>query len=164
MDRIEVEVTGGCQCGAVRYRATAMLDNAHLCHCRMCQKAVGNLFAALVAAPRDALAWTRGTPARFRSSAHVDRGFCAACGTPLFYDNTEGGRVNLTIGSIDAPARFPPKGHTGTEARMPWFADLLGLVDHGPTAGADRGAWAAAIAASSRQHPDHDTDVWPPAR
>ena len=70
MERIDLTVTGGCQCGAVRYRATQMLDNAHLCHCRMCQKAVGNLFAALVAAPNDALEWTRGTPAAFRSSRH----------------------------------------------------------------------------------------------
>lgn len=48
-----------------------MLDNAHLCHCRMCQKAVGWLFAALVAAPNDALAFTRGDPATFLSSDRV---------------------------------------------------------------------------------------------
>ena len=40
MKRYDFLATGGCQCGAVRYRATAMLDNAHVCHCRMCQKAV----------------------------------------------------------------------------------------------------------------------------
>src|SRR3546814_5113994 len=73
--RIENQVSGGCQCGAVRYHASAMLDNAHLCHCRMCQKAVGNLFAALVAAPRDALVWTRGEPAVFHSSK-IGRASC----------------------------------------------------------------------------------------
>lgn len=108
MERVGITVTGGCQCGAVRYRATAMLDNAHLCHCRMCQKATGGLFAALVAAPNDALSWTRGTPATFRSSAHVDRGFCAACGTPLFYRG-DTGRTNLTIGSLDDPFRHAPR-------------------------------------------------------
>ena len=46
------KVTGGCQCGAVRYAASGTLDNAHICHCRMCQKAVGNyLHAALAGAP-----------------------------------------------------------------------------------------------------------------
>ena len=39
--------TGGCQCGAVRYAAYAPLNHSHFWHCRMCQKAVGNLFAAL---------------------------------------------------------------------------------------------------------------------
>ena len=39
--------TGGCQCGAVRYRVDQALDNAHVCHCRMCQKASGNYFLPL---------------------------------------------------------------------------------------------------------------------
>jgi hypothetical protein len=43
-----VMLTGGCQCGAVRYALTAMPEGAHFCHCRMCQKAVGGPFAALV--------------------------------------------------------------------------------------------------------------------
>lgn len=155
MRRIDVTVTGGCQCGAVRYRASAMLDNAHLCHCRMCQKAVGNIFAALVAAPNDALEWTRGEPAAFRSSAHVDRGFCVACGTPLYYRDLEGGRTNLTIGSLDDPAAFPPRTQMGSEARMPWFDALPLLEDIGATEAQDAD-WATAIAASSRQHADRD--------
>ena len=160
MKRIAIEVSGGCQCGAVRYRATAMLDNAHLCHCRMCQKAVGNIFAALVAAPKDAFAWTRGAPAMFRSSAHVERGFCAACGTPLFYNNLETSRINLTIGSLDNPAAFPPRSHTGIESKMPWFDALPALPDTGATGSGGSEAWAAAINASNRQHPDHDTEAW----
>jgi hypothetical protein len=155
-DRIARTVTGGCQCGAVRYRATAMLDNSHLCHCRMCQKAVGGLFAALVAAPDDALEWTRGAPSVFLSSEHVERGFCAACGTPLFYHGIQDGRTNLTIGSLDDPAAFPPKGQMGTEARMPWFEDLPGLRDYGATEAGDRAEWAEKIRRSSRQHPDRD--------
>ena len=38
--------TGGCQCGAVRYALYAEPTNPHVCHCRMCQKAFGNVFAA----------------------------------------------------------------------------------------------------------------------
>jgi hypothetical protein len=155
MERIDITVTGGCQCGAVRYRATQMLDNAHLCHCRMCQKAVGNIFAALVAAPNEALEWIRGTPAAFRSSEHVDRGFCAACGTPLYYRNLKGSRTNLTLGSLDDPAAFPPTTQMGSEARMPWFEDLPALKDTGTTEAQDP-EWAAAIAASNRQAPDGD--------
>src|SRR3546814_17577273 len=98
MKRIETQVSGGCQCGAVRYRASAMLDNAHLCHCRLCQKAVGNLFAALVAAPRDALVWTRGEPAVLHSSTHVALGVCRDSGSPLFFAYAEGDRVRETRG------------------------------------------------------------------
>ena len=160
MDRYAMEVSGGCQCGAVRYHATEMLDNSHICHCRMCQKAVGNIFAGLVAAPREAITWTRGTPARFRSSEHVDRGFCRDCGTPLFYDNTEGERVNFTIGSLDHPELFPPHANTGNEGQVPWFKSLTTIEQLGNTEDGQE-AWAAAIKSTSRQHPDHDTDRWP---
>lgn len=161
MERYKMDVSGGCQCGAVRYHATEMMDNAHICHCRMCQKAVGNIFAALVAAPREAITWTRGTPARFRSSDHVDRGFCANCGTPLFYEDTEGNRVNFTIGSLDHPELFPPGANTGTEGQVPWFETLVTIEDGGPTEAPDRESWWSAIKASNHQHPDHDTADWP---
>jgi len=155
-------ITGGCQCGAVRYATPVLHDNAHLCHCRMCQKAAGSLFAALVGTSKSDLTWTRGKPSVFRSSEHVERGFCGACGTPLFYNNMERERINLTIGSLDHPERVKPKGHDGIEARMPWFSDLTGLIDYGETEAGDAAEWAAAIRRTSRQHPDHDTAVWPP--
>jgi len=152
MERYAMEVSGGCQCGAVRYHATEMLDNSHICHCRMCQKAGGNIFAALVAAPREALVWTRGAPARFRSSGHVDRGFCRDCGTPLFYDDLEGGRINLTIGSLDHPELFPPHANTGQEGQVPWFTALTSIENGGVTE-AGQESWAAAIRATNHQHP-----------
>jgi len=161
MERYKIEVSGGCQCGAVRFHATEMLDNSHICHCRMCQKAAGNIFAALVAAPRDAITWTRGEPSRFRSSEHVDRGFCANCGTPLFYDDRQGDRVNFMIGALDHPEQFPPHANTGNESRVPWF-DTLPSIEHGGiTEDPEREDWWSAIQATSHQHPDHDTEVWP---
>ncbi|HEY2357583.1 MAG TPA: hypothetical protein VGH86_09040, partial [Phenylobacterium sp.] len=33
--------TGGCQCGAIRFRIDGELGEASICHCRMCQKALG---------------------------------------------------------------------------------------------------------------------------
>lgn len=161
MNRIDKEVSGGCQCGAVRYHTPQMLDNSHLCHCRMCQKAVGNIFAALVAAPDDKLVWTRGKPAVWRSSEHVERGFCANCGTPLFYHDVNNGRTNLTIGSLDNPSDFPPGANTGTEAQVTWFASVTAIEDGGATEdGVEE--WAAAIKATNHQHPDHDTGAWTP--
>jgi hypothetical protein len=161
MDAIAVIITGGCQCGAVRYRADTVLDSAHICHCRMCQKAVGNLFAALIGIPRDAFCWTRGTPSLFQSSDPVLRGFCGDCGTPLLYDYTASKHLNVTIGSLDNPAAFPPQVQFGKEARMPWFDDICRLADEGTTEETMAGA-VTAIRPSNHQHPDHDTDQWPP--
>lgn len=160
MERIEKSVTGGCQCGAVRYSASAVLDTSHICHCRMCQKAVGNFFAALVGIPRDAFEWTRGEPAVFHSSDPVTRGFCKDCGTPLTYDFTTSKHLNVTTGSLDDPAALPPKMQFGVEAQLPWFADICSLPDEGTTE-ETMSSVAPTIAASNHQHPDYDTESWP---
>lgn len=162
MERITGPFTGGCQCGAVRYCCAAVLDTSHICHCRMCQKATGNFFAALVGVPRAAFTWTRGAPATFASSDPVTRGFCRDCGTPLTYDYRTSAHLNITTGSLDNPAALPPKIQFGIEARMPWFASVPGQPDDGPTEMTMAGA-VAAIRASDHQHPDHETTHWPPA-
>jgi hypothetical protein len=146
--------TGGCQCGNVRYTTDRLIDNAHLCHCRMCQKAVGNIFAALVSTPKDALYWTSDIPAFWQSSGNVRRGFCANCGTPLYYDDTTSGQIGLTIGSLDDAARHIPLSHDGIEGRVPWFESINDIPDKGFTEMPEQAEWAAAIKASNRQHPD----------
>jgi hypothetical protein len=161
MERLDIAVTGGCQCGAVRYSSSQLMDNAHICHCRMCQKAVGNLFAALVGAPNDRLLWTRGEPSVFASSALAERGFCAQCGTPLFYRSIGGTRTGLTIGSLDNPAVAPPRTQVGMEGRYAVMDQLAALPDLGATED-DMIDEAPKIRASNHQHPDHDTELWPP--
>ena len=89
--------TGGCQCGAVRFRATGTLDDVSICHCRMCQKAFGAYYAPLVTVPDGRLEWTRGAPRHFQSSNLVRRGFCEACGTPLTYESPNG--VSVAAGA-----------------------------------------------------------------
>ncbi|HEX4196657.1 MAG TPA: GFA family protein [Caulobacteraceae bacterium] len=146
--------TGGCQCGAVRFAVDAPLGRASICHCRMCQKAGGGVFGAFVSGGN--LRWTRGAPAHFQSSNKVARGFCAACGTPLTFE-WNARTIQLAIGAFDEPARIPPAIQLDSPSRMPWFADLHGL----PSRAEDEAPWQAELV--SYQHPDHDTDAWPPA-
>jgi hypothetical protein len=145
--------TGGCQCGAVRYAVHSEPFNPHICHCRMCQKASGNLFQPFAAVELLGFAWTRGNPGIFKSSAAVERGFCRACGTPLSFRNVEDTYICLTIGSFDNPAAMRPALQVGTESRMPWFGDLAGLpqmTTEQSTPPEDMHKLA------SRQHPDFD--------
>jgi hypothetical protein len=149
--------SGGCQCGAVRYRIEGTLADAHICHCRMCQKAAGNYFMPLARARKADVQVTRGKLAWFFSSDIVRRGFCALCGTPLIFDIVEGDALNIVLGSLDHPAAVPPTAQTGLHSRMPWFSKLTDL----PTERSDSTAWYAAVAPSIHQHPDHDTQNWP---
>jgi hypothetical protein len=152
-------LSGGCQCGAVRFRAAALRSNPHVCYCRMCQKATGNLFAALVGVKHEHLSWTRDTPATFRSSEHVERGFCRDCGTSLFYHWVGGKHVSMSIGAFDEPHRIPILSQTGLEAKHPSLMHLSEVKEAGTTESNDP-VEAAAIKLSNHQHPDHDTEHW----
>jgi hypothetical protein len=153
--------TGGCQCGAIRYRYTERPRGAHVCHCRMCQKAFGAFYAPLVGGPRAAFEVTRGTIATFRSSDLVERGFCRDCGTPLTFDFLGGKGISVSIGSLDHPEEFPPVDQHGIEGRYDFANGIGHLLDRRATE-EEAPEIAAAIAASNRQHPDHDTAEWPP--
>ena len=69
LDLPEAALTGGCQCGAVRFRTTMQPTDVSYCHCRMCQRALGNLFATLAMFDQDRVEWTKGEPAVFASSS-----------------------------------------------------------------------------------------------
>lgn len=154
--------TGGCQCDAVRFALYGEPVRIGVCHCRMCQKAAGAPFMALADIPLTAFAWTRGTPATFRSSSRADRDFCARCGTPLSYRKIDGDKIELMCGAFDEPARVAPTYAVGTESKVAWVDALAGLA--GRTTETNMGA-AAVGAIVSTQHPDHDTpDDWEPPR
>jgi hypothetical protein len=112
---------GGCQCGAVRYALYVPPQNSHVCHCRMCQRATGGLFAALAGAPRSQFAWTKGKPGVFASSSVASRAFCVDCGTPLSFSyNLPQARFYVTIGSLDDPNAAPIVNQFGIESRLSW--------------------------------------------
>jgi hypothetical protein len=151
--------SGGCQCGAVRFRAEA-LGRASICHCRMCQKATGGFFGAYVTGR--GVTWTRGGPSYFPSSNKVQRGFCSACGTPLTFEPLEGippGQVELSIAAFDDPIVAAPVIQVNLEGKLNFVDHLADL----PTETESPGWVAFKSAVVSHQHPDHDTETWPPA-
>ena len=158
----EMRITGGCQCGAVRYALHAAPTNPHICHCRMCQKAFGSFFAPFAGVPVEAFELTRGTLAVFMSSGETERGFCRNCGTPLTIHDAGSPRISFSLGSLDEPEKVKPAKQYGVESRLSWFAALPGLPGDKSTE-EDDPALAARIRLTNHQHPDHDTEAWPPA-
>lgn len=123
-------VTGGCQCGAVRYALYVQPQNPHVCHCRMCQRATGGVFAALAGAPKSAFAWTKGEPGVFASSNLATRAYCRDCGTPLSFSyNLPEARFYVTIGSLDDPETAPIIIQYGVESRVSWVKFCEGVPE-----------------------------------
>ena len=126
---MENRVSGGCQCGRVRYSAVIDNDEAYLCHCRMCQRATGGVSIALKSVSRNNVTWTTCEPDRYPSSPIANRGFCSACGTSLTFEfaDEQSTEMDLTVGSFDDPYRFQPVSHFAIESRHDDWLDTSGL-------------------------------------
>ena len=123
-------MTGGCQCGRVRYEAQIASDDAYFCHCRMCQKATGGIAAAFVELKPELVYWL-SEPDWYDSSPIAHRPFCSACGTPLGFGWKDGtGGFDLTVGSFNDPARFRPVAHAGAESLHEGWLDTRALPRH----------------------------------
>ena len=146
-------LTGGCQCGAVRFAVAVAPTRISICHCRMCQKATGAPFASFAEIARENFTWTRGQPSSFKSSSIAERDYCAACGTPLSFHRIDGPKIEILTGTFDRPDRVVPTRQFGTESRLGWVVGIANLPSQTTLQnyGADKMATIV-----SHQHPDHD--------
>jgi hypothetical protein len=154
MSKEEQEVrTGGCQCGAVRFRIKGKLGRPSICHCRMCQKQFGGFFGPLVTAEGE-VEWPRNKPAYFQSSINIARGFCPQCGTPLTYKHPGG--LEIAIGAFDDRSDLAPQIQVNYGSRLPWVEQIFAAPVHD-----DPDYYSQQEGIISFQHPDHDTENWP---
>jgi hypothetical protein len=152
-DTAKPVLTGGCQCGAVRFALSAPPTKVSICHCRMCQKASGSPFASFAEIEKSDFAWTRGQPAAFRSSSIAERDFCADCGTPLSFRRIDGPRIEIMTGTFDRPDRLVPIRQYGTESRLGWVVAVANLRSQTTLQNYGQEKLAGIV---SHQHPDHD--------
>jgi hypothetical protein len=120
-----MEWTGGCLCGAIRYRASEAPQWASYCHCGMCRKVSGAPFMGFVEFPARTLQWTQGQPAQYHSSDGVIRRFCSTCGSSLTFEAD--GLVFISLGSLDSPEHVVVERHCYTKDRLPGIVLADGL-------------------------------------
>ena len=115
-------VTGGCQCGAVRYRV-ARIGRAYACHCTECRRQSASAFAISVPVWWDELA-VDGAVAEYRrlaaSGATTACAFCPACGVRLYHRSSARPDVATLKGGTldDTPV---PDAHLWVSRKVAWF-------------------------------------------
>ena len=120
-------MTGGCACGRIRFEAAIDSDEAYLCHCRMCQRASGNVSLAMKNLPQADVRWSM-VPDWYASSAIAERPYCSACGTSLGFRYRDGtDKMDLTVAAFDDPSRFKPASHFGAESIHEAWLDTTAL-------------------------------------
>jgi len=122
---------GGCCCGAIRYEVADSPTYETICHCQLCRGTTGAPVVAWFTAARDSVRLTGQEPARFNSSANGVRSFCSICGTQILFSSADHPHVvDVTIASLDDPARVPPRSHTFVRSKLAWMRISDGLEEY----------------------------------
>lgn len=121
---MELPITGGCLCGAVRYEISTPPISGFNCHCRTCQKAIGAPYFAGLFVPASALTIT-GNYKEYATVAAsgntVYRAFCPECGTSLFGRNSTFTDIRtVAAATLDDPGIFQPKKDIWVTDAQPW--------------------------------------------
>ena len=95
------------------------------CHCRDCQRATGSAYFAAVAVKASDFTLPSGEPTWHETTADrghpMRRGFCAACGSPLFLQNgARKGAMVLFASSLDDPSWYQPSRDIYVASAQPW--------------------------------------------
>jgi len=124
---------GGCLCGAVRLKVEGQPINVRLCHCRLCQKAMGSPYFARALFPQTAVT-IEGDTGRYPSSERLDRVFWKTCGTRLCTWRTNGSAAGIALAVFDDRHAFAPTEHIWVSEKMNWVRldDGLPQYPEGP--------------------------------
>ena len=117
-------LTGGCQCGAVRFTLGSTPVGLYICHCTECQKQSSSGFgescrvnSADVEMTGKVAEWSRTAA----SGSTVICVFCPQCGTRLFHKRAEYSEtMNIKAGTFDDTSWIKPAGHIWTKSKQPW--------------------------------------------
>jgi hypothetical protein len=131
-----VRMSGGCQCGNVRYEITGAPVELVVCHCKECQRQSGSGFGMSLFVADGGFRLTAGELKFFHVTCDSGRlktcAFCGDCGTRIYHST--GGSISLKPGTLDDTAWLRPTHHYWTQRKQPWVVipdDAVCIADDG---------------------------------
>jgi hypothetical protein len=127
-------LTGGCQCGRVRYEIAAEPVEIYVCHCRECRKQSASAFGISVMVPVAAFRLTKGEAREWTRPA--DSGnivvchFCATCGSRIWHDAPGDATISVKGGSLDEPPDLTGVPHIWTARKLHGVVIPEGVAQH----------------------------------
>jgi hypothetical protein len=118
--------SGGCACGAVRYRLTDAPYVVHCCHCRDCQRESGTAFALNAVIESARFAYEGPAPLVDTLPSESGAGQvvmrCPQCHVALWshYGGLDDKVTFVRVGTLDDPASCPPQAHLFVRSKQPW--------------------------------------------
>jgi hypothetical protein len=123
---VALPITGGCQCGALRYEITLAPRMVYNCHCTNCQKIGGGAFSTPIAVLEAAFRFVAGEPrvVEWASDAGNTRwgSFCGACGSRIGHGaRPSNGVLSIRGGTLDDTSWVEPVADIWTRSAQPWM-------------------------------------------
>lgn len=117
-------LTGGCQCGAVRYEIAGEPVAVYVCHCRECQRQSASAFGISVIVKRSDFRLTQGEVKVWQrptdSGGTLACAFCPACGSRLWHESIDATEtISVKGGSLDQPPDLRATFHIWTSRKLP---------------------------------------------
>jgi len=116
-------LSGGCACGAVRYRLASRPMFVHCCHCHDCQRQTGTAFALNALIETDRVEILSGAPVPYAMPTDSGRPHniyrCPSCQTAVWSEY--GGLTKLRFVRVGTTL-LPPDIHIYTRSKLPWVA------------------------------------------
>ncbi len=117
--------TGGCLCGAIRYKAVGEPIAKLACHCSDCQKQNGTSFSITAVYPSDAVSYEGELTTyvgKADSGGDVMRRFCGKCGSPVLSNPALlEGLTMVKAGTLDDAQNFVPQVHAWVKSKHGWI-------------------------------------------
>ena len=146
-------MTGGCPCGAIRYRIASFPLLLYTCNCTNCQRTSGSAFALNMPVVAKDFHILQGSPKGWRrlspSGADVTSWFCGDCGGRIYGERV--GRpqsINIRAGTLDDTTWLVPVAHMFMKSAQPWVLPAanaecheIGPSDFRPLAAVWRSMW-----------------------
>ena len=135
---MKVPITGGCNCGEVRFEISAEPQLTWICHCRECQRFSGGGGMTNIVFQKSDVRFTKGTPISNgeigTSGNPTRRGFCPSCGCSItasadVFPDVHG----ICAASLDDPTILKVVAHIWTDSMQPWDIVPEGVAQFGKT-------------------------------
>jgi len=118
-------MTGGCNCGAVRFELRAAFVDAGYCHCGRCQRRTGAAASPAGIVPAEAFAFVAGAEhvRSWEPEGGWPKAFCGLCGSHLYAgDPAAGGTLGVRLGAVDGDPGIRPRWHQWVASAPAWEA------------------------------------------
>lgn len=122
--------TGGCLCGAVRFRISGAFERFFLCHCSRCRKDSGSDHSANLFSSKARIAWLGGQDSIktfvLAGTRHA-KSFCSECGSALPSLQMDETLLVVPAGCLDSRIDIRPNARICYASRAEWSDDLMSV-------------------------------------